>query len=57
MNDLPKAHILVSELTPMKGIHLGKILADVPHDAEATDAFALTVHRQIRRDLVEEWLS
>ena len=45
VNDLLKAHVLVSEMTSMKGFCLGKILADGPHDAEATDAFALTTRR------------
>ena len=38
VNNLPKAHILISEMTPMEGFHL----ADRPHDTEATYAFALT---------------
>jgi hypothetical protein len=42
INDLPKAHILVSEMTPMKGFCLTEILADGPCDTEAVDAFALT---------------
>ena len=42
VNNLPKAHILISEMTPMEGFHLAEILADGPHDTEATDAFALT---------------
>lgn len=41
VNDLPKTHILVSEMTPMKGFHLAKIRADGQGDAAATDAFAL----------------
>jgi hypothetical protein len=45
VNDLSKAHVLVSEMTPMKVFHLGKILADGPHDAKAADAFALTTHQ------------
>jgi hypothetical protein len=57
MNDLPKAHILVSEMTPMQGIRLAKILADGPWDTEAADAFALTSRWQISRDLVEEWIA
>lgn len=42
MNDLPKAHILVSEMTLMKGFRLAEIMVDGPHDTEAADAFALT---------------
>jgi len=42
MNDLPKVHILVSEMMPMKGFLLAEIMVDRPHDTEATDAFALT---------------
>ena len=57
MNDLSKAHVLVSEMTPMKGFCLGKILVDGPQDVEAADAFALTARWQICRGLVEEWLS
>jgi hypothetical protein len=57
MNDMPKAHILVSEMTPMEGFCLAKILADGPQDIEAVDAFALTSHQQISQDLVEEWIA
>ena len=42
MNDLPKAHILVLEMTPMKGFRLAEVLADGPRDTEAANAFALT---------------
>jgi hypothetical protein len=56
-NGLPKAHILVSEMTPMEGFRLVEILADGPHDTEAADAFALTSRWQISRDLVEEWIA
>ena len=42
VNDMPKAHILVSKMTPMKGFRLAEILADGPRDIEAIDAFALT---------------
>ena len=41
MNDLPKAHILISEMAPMKGFCLAEIMADGPQDTEAADAFAL----------------
>jgi hypothetical protein len=41
-NDLPKVHILVSEMTPMEGYRLAEVLANNPHDTEAADAFALT---------------
>jgi hypothetical protein len=53
INGLPKAHILVSEMTPMEGFCLAKILADGPRDTKATDAIALTSHWQISQDLVE----
>ena len=57
MNELPKAHILVSEMTPMEGFRLAKILADGPRNTEAANAFALTSRWQISRDLVEEWVA
>ena len=44
MNDLPKAPILVSEMTLMKGFCLAEVLADGPRDTEAVDAFALSSH-------------
>lgn len=56
LNELPKAHILVSEMTPMKGLCLGKIICEGWLDVEAAEAFALTAHRQISQDLVE-WLA
>jgi len=56
-NDLPKAHILVSEMAPMMGFCLAEILANGPRDTEATDAFALTSRWQISKDLVEEWIA
>ena len=40
-NYLTKAHILVSEMTPMKGFCLAKILADGTGDTASGDAFAL----------------
>ena len=57
INDLPKAHILVSEMTPMEGFRLAEIVDDGKLDTEATDAFDLTSRWQISRDLVEEWLA
>ena len=56
-NGLPKAHALVSEMTPMEGFRLAEILGDTPRDSEANDAFALTSRWQISRDLVEEWIA
>lgn len=53
-NNLPKAHIHMSEMTPMNGFHLAKVMADGSCDTEATEAFALTSRFQISRDLVEE---
>jgi hypothetical protein len=55
-NDLRKAHILVSEMTPMEGYRLAEVLANNPRDTEAIDAFALTSRWQISRD-VEEWIA
>ena len=46
-NDLPKAHILVSEMTPMKGLRLAEILVDGSGDTASADAFALTSRWQI----------
>jgi len=40
-NDLPKAHILVFKMTPMKGFCLTEILADGTGDTTSGDAFAL----------------
>ena len=57
INDLPKVHILVSEMTPMKGFRLAKIMADGPRDTEAIDSFALTSWCQFSQDLVEEWIA
>jgi hypothetical protein len=57
LNELPKAHILVSEMTPMKGLRLGEIIGEGQLDAEAAEAFALTACRQISQDLVVEWLA
>lgn len=34
-NDLPRAHILVSEMTPMEGYRLAEIQADGPRTSEA----------------------
>ena len=55
-NELPKAHILVSEMTPMEGFHLAKILADGPSDTEDADTFTLTSCWHISQDLVDEWI-
>jgi hypothetical protein len=54
INDLLKAHILVSEMTPMKGFCLAEILANGPRDTEATNAFALTSRWQTSQDLVDD---
>jgi hypothetical protein len=56
-NGLSRAHVLVSEMTPMKGLRLGEIINEGRVDAEAVEAFAMTARRQIGRDLVEEWLA
>jgi hypothetical protein len=42
MNDLPKAHILISEMMPMKAFRLAEIMADRPRDTKAAYVFALT---------------
>jgi hypothetical protein len=55
-NGLPKAHILVFEMSPMSGFRLCEILADGPNGTASVDAFALTSYWQISRDLVE-WLA
>ena len=39
-NGLPKAHILVLEMTPMEGFCWAEILADGTCDTKAVDAFA-----------------
>jgi len=57
MNDLPKEHVLVSEMTPMKGYRLATIQADGPDDVAAADALALISRWQISQDLVEEWVA
>jgi hypothetical protein len=57
LNGLLKAHILVSEMIPMKGLRLGEIINEGRVDAEAAKAFTSTARRQISRDLVEEWLA
>jgi len=41
-NNLSKAHILVSKMTPMKGYHLAELRADGPDDVAVVDALALT---------------
>jgi hypothetical protein len=40
LNGLSKAHILVSEMTPMKGLRLGEIINEGRVDAKAAEAFA-----------------
>lgn len=57
LNELPKAHILVSKMTPMKGLRLGEIIGEGRLDAEAAEAFALIARRQISQDLMEEWIA
>jgi hypothetical protein len=42
MNDLPKVHILISEMMPMKRFRLAKIMANGPQDTEAVNCFTLT---------------
>lgn len=57
MNELPKAHILMLEMTPMEGFRLAEILADGPRSTEVANAFALTSRWHISRDLMEEWVA
>lgn len=56
-NDLPKAHILVSQMVPMEGLHLAKFWTDRRETITVADAFTLISRWQISRDLVEEWLA
>jgi hypothetical protein len=42
LNNLSKAHILVLEMTPMKGLRLCEIINEGCVDAEAAEAFAMT---------------
>ena len=56
-NDLPKAHVLVSEMVPMDGFHLVEFRTGGKDDAAAADALALMSRWQINRDLVEEWIA
>lgn len=55
-NDLPKAHILVSQMIPMDGARLAEFRTDGRDNVAAADAFALTSRWKNSRDLVEEWL-
>ena len=41
-NDLPKAHVLVSEMIPMDGFCLAEFRTGGKDDVVATDALALT---------------
>jgi hypothetical protein len=56
-NDLPKAHILVSKMTPMERYRLVELQADEPDDVTIADALAMTSRFQISHDLVEEWVA
>lgn len=56
-NDLPKAHILVSQMEPMAGFPLAKSQPGGPGDVTAADAFTLTSRWQISGDLVVEWVT
>lgn len=55
-NDLPKAYVLVLEMTPMEGYHLANLCVDGPDDVAAADALAMTSRFQISHDLVE-WVA
>lgn len=41
-NDLPKAHILASKMTPMEGLRLAEFRAGGADDVAATEGFAMT---------------
>lgn len=57
LNELPKAHALVSNMILMEGLRLAEVFDDNQRDEAATEALALTSRFQISRDLVEEWLA
>ncbi|CAD6205328.1 unnamed protein product [Miscanthus lutarioriparius] len=46
-NDLPKAHIMVSQMVPMEGLRLAEFQIGGKANVAATDAFGLTSHWQI----------
>lgn len=56
-NDLPRASVLVSQMTPMVSLRLPTFSVDGDHNIEATDTLAVTSRRQTSRDLVEEWVA
>lgn len=56
-NGLPKAGVLVSQLTPMEGIRLAMSFEGGRSDAFALEKFYQTSRQQISRDLVEEWIA
>ena len=56
-NDLPKVHILVSEMTPMEGYRLAELWANGPDDVTVADALTMISRLQISHDLVEEWVA
>lgn len=56
-NNLPKAHVLVSQMTPMDGKRSADSFEGGAEDLAASEAFAMTSWWQISRDLVEEWVA
>lgn len=56
-NNLAKASILVSKMTPMKGIRLAESFDSGTVGALASEAFIQTSRRQISCDLVEDWIA
>lgn len=56
-NGLAKAGVLVSEMTPMEGIRLAESFDSGSTGAAASESFCQTSRRQIRRDLVKEWVA
>lgn len=56
-NNLPKAHVLVSQMTPVDGKRSADSFEGGAEDLAASEAFAMTSWWQISRDLVEEWVA
>lgn len=56
-HDVPKAHILLSQMTPMEGFCLAEFRMEGEGNVAAADGFALTSRWQISLDLVKEWIA
>lgn len=56
-NGLPKARVLVSQLTPMEGVRLAMSFEGRASNAFASEKFYQTSRRQVSRDLVEKWIA